>query len=343
MLVRLERPPKRELAVHKRRLGVSDAEIRQRAELGDALLLFFLMDAEGDLDDGEDDDCMLFLVACDFDRLFTWVDSPVDALVARLLEIDTMSPQLLREVTRFEQAQLRELHDLLGVPPAMRLDNRCVASGESLLIVYLKLLARWNTLTDLERNFVGRHYSIISRMRKVFGQWLYDTHAWRVKDNLAKWTPHFYDWNQAIRNKHVSEFGEDVPLRCKNVCAGIDCKFYHFTEPGSKELAAAMYNGYEGCCGMKIESITGPGGQAFGSATYFLALTTTSSFFSRAKSTSSCATRKGPWQCSSTSPTPSCTTPTQTRAISTLRALLPHTRHHSTRYSLSGRSTKTRG
>ena len=46
----------------------------------------------------------------------------------------------------------------------MRLDNRCVALGESLLIVYLKLLSRWNTLTDLERNFVGRHYSIISRM-----------------------------------------------------------------------------------------------------------------------------------------------------------------------------------
>ena len=54
-----------------------------------------------------------------------------------------------------------------------------------MLIVYLKLLSRWNTLTDLERNFVGRHYSIISRMRKVFGQWLYDTHAWRVKDSLA--------------------------------------------------------------------------------------------------------------------------------------------------------------
>ena len=82
MLVRLERPPKRELAVHKRRLGVSDAEIRQRAELGDALLLLFFMDAEGDLDDDEDDAYIVLLVASDFDRLLTWVDAPVDALVA---------------------------------------------------------------------------------------------------------------------------------------------------------------------------------------------------------------------------------------------------------------------
>ena len=64
MLVRLERPPKRDLAIHKRRLGVSEAEIRQRAELGDALLLLFLMDAEGDLDDDDDDDMILWLVAC---------------------------------------------------------------------------------------------------------------------------------------------------------------------------------------------------------------------------------------------------------------------------------------
>ena len=42
MLLRLERPPKRELADHKRRLGVSDAELREWGERGDAFLFFFL-------------------------------------------------------------------------------------------------------------------------------------------------------------------------------------------------------------------------------------------------------------------------------------------------------------
>ena len=56
-----------------------------------------------------------------------------------------------------------------------------------MLLLYLKLLGRWSTLVDVERNFIGRHYSIVSRMRKTFGLWLFDNHSWRVTDNLAFW------------------------------------------------------------------------------------------------------------------------------------------------------------
>ena len=97
-------------------------------------------------------------------------------------------------------------------------------------------------------------------MRKVFGQWLYDTHAWRVKDSLALWVQLCYDWNQAMlwallfgtsTSTSLNEFGKDVPLRCKNdVRACINSKFYSFTEPGNKDLAAAMYNGYE--CRLRV-------------------------------------------------------------------------------------------
>jgi hypothetical protein len=81
-------------------------------------------------------------------------------------------------------------------------------------------------------------------MRKVFGQWLYDTHYWRVTDNLAFWPPHLYDWNHAIRQNHNSDFVQDVPERCLNVTAGIHFEFYRFTEPANKDVAATMYNGY---------------------------------------------------------------------------------------------------
>jgi hypothetical protein len=129
MIVRVERPLKRVLTVHKRRLWVrvTDAEIRLRAGVGNAALLLLYMDAEGDLDDDEYYNYFLFLVVADYDRLYTWVDMPVDVLVRRLLEIETMPPQLLRDVSRFEQTQLEHLHRWLGVPTAFWLDKRCVA------------------------------------------------------------------------------------------------------------------------------------------------------------------------------------------------------------------------
>ena len=72
----------------------------------------------------------------------------------------------------------------------------------NLCFLYLKLRSRWNTLTELERNLVGRHNLTIARMPNIFGQWLYDTHSWGVKDNFALWAPPFLRMEPglAIRN-----------------------------------------------------------------------------------------------------------------------------------------------
>ena len=245
-LLRVCRRAKRTYSVHKRRFGVSEREIRERAELGDALCLLMLLWSEDELDEADDDDIMLFLVAFGYERLYKWQDGDVDPLVRQLLDIGSTSPQLLRESCRFEQDQLIQLRNLLGVLPVYSLSNRCTASGDSMLLLYLKLLGRWGTLVDIERNFIGRHYSIVSRMRKTFGQWLFNNHSWRVTDNLAFWVPRLYSWSLACNNKHEEEFGSPMPPRCENCACGIDVKFYPVTEPADKALAAALYNGYEG-------------------------------------------------------------------------------------------------
>jgi len=98
-------------------------------------------------------------------------------------------------------------------------------------------------------------------MRKAFGQWLFNEHAWRVLDNIDFWVPHLNGFNQAIRRKHQDEYGTDVPERLLNVALGIDVKFYATTEVGDKDEAAAMYNGYEGCCGFKLQMVSACGGQ----------------------------------------------------------------------------------
>jgi hypothetical protein len=48
---------------------VSEREIRERAELGDALCLLMLLWSEDELDEADDDDIMLFLVAFGYERL----------------------------------------------------------------------------------------------------------------------------------------------------------------------------------------------------------------------------------------------------------------------------------
>jgi len=261
-LLRECRRAKRTYSIHKRRFGVSEREIRERAELGDALCLLMLLWSEDELDEADDDEIMLFLAAFGYEKLYKWQDGDVDPLVRQLLDIDTSSPQLLRESCRFEQHQLIQLRNLLGVLPVYSLSNRCHASGDSMLLLYLKLLGRWSTLVDVERNFIGRHYSIVSRMRKTFGRWLFDNHSWRITDNLDFWISRLHGWNVACNKKHQEEFGSPMPARCANTCCGIDVKFYAVTEPANKVLGAKLYNGYEGCCGIKIESVTGPGGQA---------------------------------------------------------------------------------
>ena len=96
---------------------MSEREIRERAELGDALCLLMLLWSEDELDEADDDEIMLFLVAFGYGRLYKWQDGDADPLVRQLLDIGTTSPQLLRESCRFEQDQLIQLRNLLGVLP----------------------------------------------------------------------------------------------------------------------------------------------------------------------------------------------------------------------------------
>ena len=75
---------------------MSEREIRERAELGDALCLLMLLWSEDELDEADDDEIMLFLAAFGYEKLYKWQDGDVDPLVRQLLDIASTSPQLLR-------------------------------------------------------------------------------------------------------------------------------------------------------------------------------------------------------------------------------------------------------
>ena len=91
-----------------------------------------IKDANGDLYDDKDEGFSLFLAVAYFDRLFTWMDKPIDAPGASSARVW----QQVAAAPPRDQPQSRNIHDWLGIPLAFRLDCRSVASGESMLIVY---------------------------------------------------------------------------------------------------------------------------------------------------------------------------------------------------------------
>ena len=263
-LSREERRRKRSYAIHKRCDGLTLREDHEKGELEAVVQYFIAEQIDDDYDDSseeeEDFDMLVEVLLPPLAALTEFRDTDADLLHPFDLTADNVSEAWCLQHTRFSQEQLNNLKTWLRLPDMMRLENGCKVSGEAAFILYCQFLARPIVETDLETHW-GRHYSIVSRTLTLFAHWLYDTHSWRIRDNLDFWTPYFAEWNAAIRTKSINCTGSDLPQRCLNVSLFYDASFHATTEPGDPELAARCYNGYEKSTGLKIAHAVGPNGQ----------------------------------------------------------------------------------
>jgi hypothetical protein len=153
-------------------------------------------------------------------RINTIVRGLILPIEQRVVLFATQNEALFPLNHRFRLHNMRKLAYCLRIPANFTLDNGSFVQGEHALIIFLRLLATYNRLTDVEIE-LGFELTTLSRIRTAVLNHLYDLHKHRVTDYLH-WHMQFLPAYQTAIQRYKIRMSGSMPHRTRNTCVLMD-------------------------------------------------------------------------------------------------------------------------
>jgi hypothetical protein len=169
----------------------------------------------------------------------------------------------------FKKEHLPRLFIALRIPDEVHLENRCVFSGEEVLMRGMYELVSGEDQDSTAMNVFGRDQSQQSRVAKWFINHMYDHFADLVLNNLAWWVNSgFFEQSRAAIERKMNDHGLIYQLGAFLIGALIDCNCLETSTPGGGPVTPgvnadrwdpliqeAFYNGWKSIHGLKHQTL----------------------------------------------------------------------------------------
>lgn len=163
---------------------------------------------------------------------------------------------------RFRGVDLRQVYELLEIPPVVTLPNGSKLGGEEVFLFSLNRLVFPSRVTDRSIEEFGRENTVWSRAFTWFIHHVYERHVHLLNNNLQWWVQHFDSCARAIGDL-LTKHGIIFPVGERNTIFGfIDDTLRRTCRPGAEDnnVQRSFYNGWKKLHALKYQSVDLPNG-----------------------------------------------------------------------------------
>ena len=185
--------------------------------------------------------------------------------IRKIVTIDQFPEEKIRENFRFtSHQQLLDIIQFFQLPEKIRLNNGCVVSSQTVLMISLFKFHYPENYNDLEAVF-GYDYTICSRVFNFFLDFMTEHWGYLLLNNLQFWQKSFPKFAKAIedRKEHlnvIDPFSTMDAFANSKIIGFLDATYFYFCQPEDYELQQSVYSGYKKQFGIKFQVAVLPNG-----------------------------------------------------------------------------------